>query len=469
MTFPRRAPTRTHWLRRVAIPLALASVVVSACGSRATKSSSTSQGANVTNPAAAGAATTGPGNATTSPSSGSSGSSGSGGKAIYTIDTEPTGLNYQNADDSSAQGSYLMQHVWPWAYLVDPSGNFVANTDLATRAEITSNDPQTVVYELNPKAIWSDGTPIGIDDFRFTWVAQNGAAAKNADGTDKKDDKGNPVPLYAPAATNGYEDVKSVESADGGKSVTVVFNKPYADWKAMFGPLLPYKAFKAEGNGDEVAGFNTGFKKDKINLANVVSGGRYKLSEYHVGQSATLVRNDKYWGEPGKLEQIVVPFIADSQTPDALANGEADVIAPQAQLDLVQKIRGEPNVNATVGFGTFWEHIDFNQQNPILADVNVRRRSPRRSTATTSSPKSSSPSTTRHRCSTTGCTSPAQRATSTTAPTTTSVTSPERSSCSKRPAGSSTRAASTPRTARSCRCGSSGTRSPTSAARRRRS
>jgi len=371
MTFPRRAPTRTHWLRRVAIPLALASVVVSACGSRATKSSSTSQGANVTNPAAAGAATTGPGNATPSPTS--SGSSGSGGKAIYTIDTEPTGLNYQNADDSSAQGSYLMQHVWPWAYLVDPSGNFVANTDLATRAEITSNDPQTVVYELNPKAIWSDGTPIGIDDFRFTWVAQNGAAAKNADGTDKKDDKGNPVPLYAPAATNGYEDVKSVESTDGGKSVTVVFNKPYADWKAMFGPLLPYKAFKAEGNGDEVAGFNTGFKKDKINLANVVSGGRYKLSEYHVGQSATLVRNDKYWGEPGKLEQIVVPFIADSQTPDALANGEADVIAPQAQLDLVQKIRGEPNVNATVGFGTFWEHIDFNQQNPILADVNVRK------------------------------------------------------------------------------------------------
>jgi len=372
MTLLQRAPRSTALL--------IASLLtIAACGSSAKNGTATTAQPAATTAAASSSSAAGPASTTTTASSSSAvttaapSAGNSGGSAIFTVDTEPTGLNYNNADDNSAQGSYLMQHVWPWAYVVDPTGVFVLNTDLLTKVEVTKSDPQTIVYTLNPKAVWSDGTPIGIDDFKYSWIAQNGAPAKNADGTDKKDDKGNPVPLYNAAATNGYEDVKSVESTDGGTTITVVFNKPYADWQAMFGPVIPFEAFKAEGGGDEVKGFNEGFKKDKINLANVVSGAAYKMSEYKVGQSATLVRNDKWWGAPAKLEKIIVPFIADPQTPDALANGEADVIYPQAQLDLVQKVKGESNVAAQVGFGTFWEHLDFNQTNPILADVNVRK------------------------------------------------------------------------------------------------
>ena len=38
----------------------------------------------------------------------------------------------------------------------------------------TSTNPQTIVYKLNPKAEWSDGTPITADDFIYNWQAQSG-------------------------------------------------------------------------------------------------------------------------------------------------------------------------------------------------------------------------------------------------------------------------------------------------------
>ena len=48
------------------------------------------------------------------------------------------------------------------------------------------------------------------------------------------------------------------------------------------------------------------------------------------------------------------------------------MIFPQAQLDLVQQVRAIPTATTFIGFGTFWEHMDFNQENPHLADPAVR-------------------------------------------------------------------------------------------------
>ena len=55
----------------------------------------------------------------------------------------------------------------------------------------------------------------------------------------------------------------------------------------------------------------------------------------------TLTRNDKYWGTPATVDEIVLPFITDdTQEPQALTNGEVDVIFPQAQLDLLSQLQG---------------------------------------------------------------------------------------------------------------------------------
>ena len=32
-----------------------------------------------------------------------------------------------------------------------------------------STKPETIVYTLNPKAVWSDGVPITAADFKYAW------------------------------------------------------------------------------------------------------------------------------------------------------------------------------------------------------------------------------------------------------------------------------------------------------------
>jgi len=37
--------------------------------------------------------------------------------------------------------------------------------------------PQKVVYTINPKAVWSDGTPITAADFIYAWQQQRGTGS----------------------------------------------------------------------------------------------------------------------------------------------------------------------------------------------------------------------------------------------------------------------------------------------------
>jgi peptide/nickel transport system substrate-binding protein len=89
-------------------------------------------------------------------------------------------------------------------------------------AEQTSEDPQTIVYKIKQDAAWSDGTPVSADDFIYLW--------KNSNGSNKDIDV---------ASTAGYDRIQSVEGSDNGKTVTVVYKEPFAEWKGIFTGILP--------------------------------------------------------------------------------------------------------------------------------------------------------------------------------------------------------------------------------------
>jgi peptide/nickel transport system substrate-binding protein len=263
-----------------------------------------------------------------------------------------------------------MQNVWPAVNVQLPDGSFTPREDFGSY-ELTSEDPQVVTYTINEDAVWSDGEPITADDFEFTWDAQNDceAAATAPD----------PSTVYNAASCNGYEVIDSVEGADDGKTVTVTFSSAYADWEALFDPILPKHGFEAAGDGDPVAGFNTGFKVENLPGSDsisdyVLSGAEFAVTDYQPGVSMTLERNEQFWGEAtAKVDTLLVRWITDgTQQAPALQNGEVDVIFPQAQLDLVQQVRAIPSATTFIGFGTFFEHLDLNQANPHLADQAVR-------------------------------------------------------------------------------------------------
>ena len=290
------------------------------------------------------------GTATSSP-----GAVKSGGTLTYALDEDLAGFNVLQANDAEFVLQEILDQVWPSVYIPQPNVGLALDTNVVTSASVTSTSPQTVVYHINPKATWSDGTPISAQDFIYNWQAQSGNPAyKDVGGK-----------AFLPASTAGYSSVKTVTSSDNGKTATVVFSTPFGDWKSMFSPMI------AAHIASKV-GFNNGFQN--FGPAVQVSGGPYTIQSYAQGQTLVEVPNPHYWGVAPKLSKEVFRFILDdTQIPPAMQNGEVNLANPlAASVAFKDGVSSIPNTTTTVIPGLEFQHIDFNQSNPYLAVANVR-------------------------------------------------------------------------------------------------
>lgn len=270
-----------------------------------------------------------------------------GGKVTWAIEQTVGNWNLLSADGSTFDDEQVLNGVYPYTFIPAPSYAVTMNSDLLESASQTGTSPQTVVYQIKPNAAWSDGTPISADDFVYAWHVQNGADAN------------------IPNATSvGYDQIKSVTGSDGGKSVTVVFKTPFADWKSLFGPLYP--AHIAEQHGSDEASFNW-FATNQP----TVSGGPFVVSSVSPDKtSVVLARNTRYYGAAAKLDQVVFRSITDAaQEPIALQDHEVDGIYPQPQPNVIDQVENMGGaVTYHINSGLQFEHIDFNLKNPALGD-----------------------------------------------------------------------------------------------------
>ena len=104
----------------------------------------------------------------------------------------------------------------PRAFRIAADGSMTLNTDYFTGAELTSTNPQVVTWTINPKAVWSDGTPITWEDIASQFHATS--------GKDK---------AFASASPNGADRVESVTRGVDDRQAIVKFAKPYAEWRGM--------------------------------------------------------------------------------------------------------------------------------------------------------------------------------------------------------------------------------------------
>jgi peptide/nickel transport system substrate-binding protein len=301
--------------------------------------------------------------------------SSSGGTATMALDEDLAGFNINTSAASEYVLQEIMNMVWPQAFIVSNKLQPVLNRQLLVSASVTSQSPQTVVYKLNPKAKWSDGTPITADDFIYNWQAQSGNSAYTDVG-------GQP---YDAASTSGYSQISSVVGSapssgaacdagstanrdaglcPNGRTVTVTFKPSFADWRSLFGNIAPAHIART-------VGWNTGF----TGPAQVISGSWFKIASYDANQSVVLTRNPKYWSTPAKLNKLVFQFFSDDkQLVPALQNKEIDIFNPSAvSLSMVQTAGQVPNTTKATLAGLGFEHIDFNQADPYLAKVQVRQ------------------------------------------------------------------------------------------------
>jgi peptide/nickel transport system substrate-binding protein len=289
-----------------------------------------------------------------------------GGSLNYGADQEPTGFNNNTSKDNGTSVVNVMDRVWPSAFHYYPDTTVHYDKDLLTDdPQVTSQDPQTVVFHINPNASWSDGVPITADDFIYFWNQQK-------DPTNTKDSctngcAQNGKPIDDATDGTGYRNIDTIVGSNNGKTVTVTFKKgqPFADWRSLFQIMPP-------AHVAQKVGWNDGF--DKFDPGVVISGAPFKISSYNAGKDLTLVPNDKYWAKAANLQSIVFHFISDStQQVPALQNKEVDMIYPQPQLDQVNQVKQLSDVNSQINFGLSFEHIDFNQKNAFLGDETVRK------------------------------------------------------------------------------------------------
>lgn len=271
------------------------------------------------------------------------------------VDQVPITLNDHTVAGDNPASQIVASCVWAQVFELGP-GNQPAvspqlNTEVVQSAEVVSVDPQTVVYQINPKAEWSDGVPITSADFVYAWQSQRG------DGVDV-DGSADSV-----ASTLGYRDITSVAGTNSGRTVTVVFHTPFADWESLFDDLLP-------AHIAQEAGWNTGF--DAFSPATLVSGGPFKVASWKPGVQIVLERNPRWWGSAPQLDEIVFDASGGAATDgQGLRTGRDDVaVESEFSASSLAEASSASTVESEVDPGMTMLQLEFNvHHGPLSSDL----------------------------------------------------------------------------------------------------
>ncbi|MDF1488282.1 ABC transporter substrate-binding protein [Tessaracoccus caeni] len=294
-----------------------------------------------------------------------------------------SGYNSTTFKTYSTYNSVITAHMFSSFVYFGVDGTVCENKEFGS-FEVTNEDPLTVKYTISPDAVWSDGTPVTINDYLLDWAAQNPeflvpgfASGENPDAKVVFDHVSNSLAGDVPEGPQGEV---------GSKEFTVVYKNPNPDYRLMIGSALPaHVAAKQSGiepdalakaildrDADtvkKVAKFwNEGwaYKPGELpeNMEEVVpSSGPYKLKAdgWIADTSLTLEANPTYWGVPAGTKDLVFRFIDDAQMAQSLQNGDVQVINPQPTVDTVPQLEAiGPSVNVLQYSTLTWEHLDFN-------------------------------------------------------------------------------------------------------------
>lgn len=228
-----------------------------------------------------------------------------GGTLRWAVDAVPATLNvYQ--PDATADSGLVARTLLPGMFRLDSHARPSPDPDYLLGADSTAagRNPQTVTYRLNPRAVWSDGTPVCAADFAAQWKALSGAD-----------------PGYRSDHPAGYAAIASVGAGADPHQVKVVFKHPYAAWRSLFSPLYPaaVTSSPAAFNAPLAGAFRT-------------SAGPFTVQAYD-GSRVALARNPKWWGDRAKADEIDFLPVPAADRLDALDQGRLDIAALTTTVD----------------------------------------------------------------------------------------------------------------------------------------
>ena len=195
----------------------------------------------------------------------------------------------------------------------------------------------TVTLDIDPAAVWDDGTPITAADLQCTLDAVMNTPAS--------------------LTQEGYNKITSISEGDAEGQVVMEFSEPYAAYKNLFNYIIKADFFADCMDVSADLGQEIPF-----------SGRPYKLESWSLDQ-AVLVPNETYWGDAPLAERVVM--VPRDET--ALLSGEVDFIFPQGFAGLTDTLESNPDISFTPGYGTNYEGLYFQQNEGPFADDDFRQ------------------------------------------------------------------------------------------------
>lgn len=270
-----------------------------------------------------------------------------GGTLRWGINEFPAQWNRNHVDGNLAMAAVISNALLPTPFVSDEKAEITVDRDYVLDAKVTSESPkQVVTYTLNPKAKWSDGQPITWADYQAQWQALNGRD-----------------PGFHIVSSTGYQDIEKVERGKDDYEVKVTFDKPFGDWQSLFGPLLPASTNKTP----------QAFNNDWLNKIPVTAGPfRFKGFD-QTAKTITIVRDDKWWGNRAKLDQIIYRASEQDSLIGAFSNGELDLIDVGPSAPDFARAKATQGAQVRQAAGPDFRHFTFNGSSELLKDVNVRQ------------------------------------------------------------------------------------------------
>ncbi len=222
-----------------------------------------------------------------------------------------------------------------------------------------------MVIEIRPEMQWGDGVPVTCRDIEFSVKVGKG---KNVSIPDREK----------------YENITSVlADKNNPQKCTITFVKAKFDYFAnipdplpehLEGPIFAKYSSKAEGYDQ-----NSLYTKNPTNPG--LYNGPYVISEVKLGSHVIFSVNPQFKGQRPQFKKIVIKLIPNTGTLEAnLRSQSINMVSSAGGFSLDQavvfdkKVKSE-NIPYQVVFedGVIYAHIDFNLDNSILSDIQVRQ------------------------------------------------------------------------------------------------
>ena len=272
------------------------------------------------------------------------------GHFVWPLDNWLPNWNGNEVDGNDENDVPVYSAMEPELFTVRPDGTTVVNPNYLTSATVTSTSPQVVTLDFNPKAHWTDGTPLSWQDIQAQWQALNGTN-----------------PAFQAVTSRGYVDISSVAPGRTASEAVITFKQPFAEWQSLFTRFSPLYPKSVNATPDS---FNT-------SLANgpaTVSAGPFTLQSFDKNkQTIVLVRNPGWWGPRPVLSKLIFQVVARDNRADAVGSDEITWTPLFASADLYKQAESMPNVVIRTAVAANFNDVWFNgRPGALFSDVKLR-------------------------------------------------------------------------------------------------